>query len=135
MRLSVVVVALAAVGAGCKYDLLGRTPHTSDDVTRAAAAPAPTASTPAAVTPPGTPPVEHWYAVAQCETGGNWAHPGPTYVGGLGMWYGNWAAHGGLQYAPSAHLATPEQQIAVAANLWLAGGTWGCRIGDGWDHV
>jgi hypothetical protein len=83
---------------------------------------------------PGTPPLEHWYALAQCETGGNWAAPGPTYVGGLGMWVGNWAANGGLQFAPVANLATPEQQIAVATNLWLAGGSWGCRIGDGWDH-
>jgi hypothetical protein len=50
------------------------------------------------------------------------------------MYAPNWEAHGGLQYAPSANLATPEQQIAVASNLWLAGGSWGCKIGDGWDH-
>jgi hypothetical protein len=132
------VVALAAVGAGCKYDVFARTAQPTSGLARAATAPAPTAAAPAAASVaalPGTPPPEHWYAVAQCETGGRWDHPGPTYVGGLGMWAPNWEAYGGLQYAPSADLATPEQQIAVANNLWLAGGTWGCRIGDGWDHV
>jgi len=133
-RLAAAVAGVAVVAAGCSYDapfsILGRG---SQAAAPPAASAASAASAPAA-TPPGTPPVEHWYALAQCETGGNWAAPGPTYVGGLGMWYGNWAAHGGLQYAPSADLATPEQQIAVATNLWLAGGSWGCKIGDGWDR-
>jgi hypothetical protein len=133
-KLGAVVAAIALAGAGCKYSIFGPTTQsTAEQLTAAAAAPAPAA--PAAVAlPPGTPPLEHWYALAQCESGGNWSNPGPTYIGGLGMWEGNWAAFGGLQYAPSADLATPEQQIAVATNLWLAGGSWGCRIGDGWDH-
>ena len=121
VHLAAVVVAIAALGAACDF---APVPSPGPGSTRAASF----------STPPGTPPLGHWLALAQCETGGNWAAPGPTFVGGLGMWAGNWAAHGGLQYAPSANLATPAQQIAVATNLWLAGGTWGCRVGDGWDH-
>jgi hypothetical protein len=117
VRLVVAVASLALLASACAFDV---GPH-------------PTSAAPAA-TPPGTPPIAHWLALAQCETGGNWSAPGPTYVGGLGMYGPNWAAHGGLQYAPAANLATPQQQIAVATNLWLSGGTWGCRIGDGWDH-
>ena len=30
---------------------------------------------------------------------------------------GTWAAHGGSEYAPSAHLATKDQQIAVAERV------------------
>jgi len=125
-RLAAVVVALAATGAGCK-SIFGSTP-------KPAVAPAAAAAASQAAPVPGTPPLEHWHALAQCETGSRWDAPGPTYVGGLGMYAPNWAAYGGLQYAPSADLATPEQQIAVATNLWLAGGSWGCRIGDGWDR-
>jgi len=128
-RLAAIVVGVIAVGAACQFP--------ADGFLSGVAAPGGSGSStaaPVAAPAPGTPPLEHWYALAQCETGGNWAAPGPTYVGGLGMWGPNWAANGGLQYAPAANLATPEQQIAVATNLWLAGGSWGCRIGDGWDH-
>jgi hypothetical protein len=149
--LGAVVVGLIAVGAACTPGATvpgwvsgsasgGESGTGSGPAPAPAAAPAPApaaAATAAQVPalPPGTPPIEHWLAVAQCETNGNWTSPGPTYIGGLGMWEGNWAAFGGLQFAPSADLATPAQQMIVAANLWLSGGTWGCRIGDGWDHV
>lgn len=131
-RLAALVVGVVAVGAACQFPSNGFLNPGSAGGGPSAAPSAAVAAVPAPV--PGTPPLEHWYALAQCETGGNWAAPGPTYVGGLGMWVGNWAANGGLQFAPAANLATPEQQIAVATNLWLAGGSWGCRIGDGWDH-
>jgi hypothetical protein len=137
-RLAAIVVGVVAVGAACQFPSNDLFDRGSAGGGSGSSGPAPVAAAPAAaasVAPaPGTPPLEHWYAVAQCETGGNWASPGPTYVGGLGMYGPNWEAHGGLQYAPAANLATPEQQIAVAANLWLAGGSWGCLIGDGWDH-
>jgi hypothetical protein len=67
-----------------------------------------------------------WDALAACEAGGNWAtNTGNGYVGGLQFLPETWASHGGLTFAPSAHLATREQQIAVAVRVlesqgWLA---------------
>ncbi|MGB8390572.1 transglycosylase family protein [Mycobacterium sp.] len=59
-----------------------------------------------------------WDQVARCESGGNWAiNTGNGYHGGLQFSQGTWAAHGGGQYAPSAQLATREQQIAVAERV------------------
>ncbi len=59
-----------------------------------------------------------WDQVARCESGGNWSiNTGNGYHGGLQFSQGTWAAHGGGQYAPSAQLATREQQIAVAERV------------------
>jgi resuscitation-promoting factor RpfA len=59
-----------------------------------------------------------WDQVASCESGGNWAiNTGNGYHGGLQFTQGTWASHGGTQYAPSAQLATKEQQIAVAERV------------------
>ena len=59
-----------------------------------------------------------WDQVARCESGGNWAiNTGNGYQGGLQFSAGTWASHGGGQYAPSAQLATKEQQIAVAERV------------------
>ncbi len=59
-----------------------------------------------------------WDQVASCESGGNWGiNTGNGYQGGLQFNQGTWAAHGGGQYAPSAQLATREQQIAVAERV------------------
>ncbi len=56
-----------------------------------------------------------WDAVAQCESSGNWAiNTGNGYYGGLQFSASTWAAFGGREYAPNAHLATKAQQIAVA---------------------
>ena len=56
-----------------------------------------------------------WDAVAQCESSGNWAiNTGNGYYGGLQFSASTWAAYGGTEYAPNAHLATKAQQIAVA---------------------
>ena len=56
-----------------------------------------------------------WDAVAQCESSGNWSiDTGNGYYGGLQFSAGTWAAFGGTEYAPNAHLATKAQQIAVA---------------------
>ncbi len=76
----------------------------------------------------------HWDKLAECETGGNWAAPGPTWQGGIGIWYGNWAAYGGTQYAPTAGQATREQQILIGMKIqkdhgWQA---WGCAYTLGW---
>jgi resuscitation-promoting factor RpfA len=59
-----------------------------------------------------------WDQVAHCESGGNWAiNTGNGYHGGLQFTQGTWSAHGGGQYAPSAQMATKEEQIAVAERV------------------
>ena len=69
----------------------------------------------------------NWYAVAQCESGGNWSiNTGNGFYGGLQFTQSTWAAYGGLAYAPMASEASPSQQMAVA-NRVLAGqgiGAW-----------
>jgi hypothetical protein len=59
-----------------------------------------------------------WDQVARCESGGNWAiNTGNGYQGGLQFSAGTWSSHGGGQYAPAAHLATKDEQIAVAERV------------------
>lgn len=38
---------------------------------------------------------ELWDKMANCETGGNWQHYGPTWSGGLGIYKGTWELSGG----------------------------------------
>jgi uncharacterized protein YabE (DUF348 family) len=67
-----------------------------------------------------------WDALAQCESGGNWAiNTGNGYYGGLQFSYGTWLAYGGGQYAPTANLASREQQIAIATKVRDARGGYG----------
>lgn len=61
--------------------------------------------------------MEKWSKVAWCETHGNWHHAGYKYDGGLGIMPINWIAYGGLDYAPSAHEATPQEQVAIAIRI------------------
>ncbi|MDT4938678.1 MAG: resuscitation-promoting factor RpfB [Pseudonocardiales bacterium] len=66
----------------------------------------------------------NWDAVAQCESGGNWAiNTGNGFYGGLQFDSGTWLSNGGGAYAPRADLATREQQIAVANRLYAARGS------------
>lgn len=66
-----------------------------------------------------------WDQLAQCEAGGNWAiNTGNGYHGGLQFSPSTWNAYGGQQYAPTANLATREQQIAIAEKV-QAGQGWG----------
>src|SRR6201991_1889279 len=59
-----------------------------------------------------------WDKVASCESGNNWAiNTGNGYQGGLQFSPGTWSSHGGGQYAPAAHMATKEEQIAVAERV------------------
>jgi nucleoid-associated protein YgaU len=63
-----------------------------------------------------------WDALAQCESGGNWAtNTGNGYSGGLQFTDSTWAAHGGTG---SAAAASREQQIAVAEQVQASQG-WG----------
>ncbi|WP_141755436.1 transglycosylase family protein, partial [Mycolicibacterium grossiae] len=64
-----------------------------------------------------------WDRVASCESGGNWAiNTGNGYQGGLQFSPGTWSGHGGGEYAPSAHLATKDEQIAVAERVLASQG-------------
>ncbi|WP_280530180.1 resuscitation-promoting factor [Nocardioides dongkuii] len=64
-----------------------------------------------------------WDALAQCESGGNWAiNTGNGYYGGLQFNLGTWQAYGGTGL-PSAN--SREAQIAVATRLRDATGGYG----------
>ncbi|MFV0493913.1 transglycosylase family protein [Mycobacterium sp.] len=57
----------------------------------------------------------NWDAIAQCESGGNWAiNTGNGYYGGLQFTPGTWHANGG---SGSASAASREEQIRVAENV------------------
>lgn len=65
-----------------------------------------------------------WDQLAQCEAGGDWSiNTGNGFSGGLQFTPSTWAAFGGTEYAPAAHMASREQQIAVAEKV---------RAGQGW---
>lgn len=90
----------------------GRTQAVSVSVPR----PAPSA--------PSAPSGSVWDRLAACESGGNWhTNTGNGYSGGLQFTASTWRAAGGTKYAPSAHQASREQQIAVA-QAWLARTSW-----------
>jgi resuscitation-promoting factor RpfA len=64
-----------------------------------------------------------WDRVAGCESGGNWAiNTGNGYQGGLQFSPSTWSSHGGGEYAPAAHLATKDEQIAVAERVLASQG-------------
>jgi len=63
-------------------------------------------------------PDSEWDVVARCESGGNWAiNTGNGYHGGLQFAPGTWSGHGGGEFAPTANLATREEQIAIAERV------------------
>ena len=84
------------------------------------------------VSPPA-PPVDvsnssvNWDAIAQCESGGNWALDS-TYDGGLQFHPSTWLGYGGGQYARYAWQATREQQIAIAEKVLASQGP------NAWPH-
>lgn len=65
---------------------------------------------------------EPWYSLAICESGlggvPRWdVNTGNGYFGGLQFSASTWAAFGGDEYAPSAHQATPQQQVEIAERV------------------
>lgn len=75
-----------------------------------------------------------WNAIATCESSGNWgANTGNGYYGGLQFTQQTWLANGGGQYASSANLASPGQQIAVAQRVLASQGigAWPVCGGNG----
>ena len=75
-----------------------------------------------------------WLRIGRCEQPGsgyggvNWSHRGPTYQGGLGFWYGTWAAFKVKGMPANAGDATWRQQMWVANRLYARYGVspWGC---------
>jgi hypothetical protein len=75
-----------------------------------------------------------WVRIGRCEQPGpgyrgvNWSHPGPTYQGGLGFWYGTWDGYKPSGYPADAGQATWRQQMIVANRVMAAVGVtaWGC---------
>jgi len=70
-----------------------------------------------------------WDQVAQAESAGNWqdnnsgGHTTSSGAprGGLQITDGTWAAYGGNEFAPTANLATKEQQQAIANRIAFGG--------------
>ena len=59
-----------------------------------------------------------WDELAMCESSGDWsANTGNGFIGGLQFLPQTWVSNGGSAFAPSPHLATREQQIAVAERV------------------
>jgi uncharacterized protein YabE (DUF348 family) len=68
-----------------------------------------------------------WDAIAQCESGGNWAaNTGNGYYGGLQFSLSTWQGYGGSGYP---HTQSREAQIAVAERVAAAEGGYGA-----WPH-
>jgi murein DD-endopeptidase MepM/ murein hydrolase activator NlpD len=76
-----------------------------------------------------------WDLVASCESNRQWHEAsGNGFFGGLQFEPGTWRAYGGEAFAPSAHLATREQQILVAQRVlaaqgWLAWPACSAKLG------
>lgn len=71
----------------------------------------------------------NWDAIAQCESTNNWSiNTGNGYYGGLQFDIPTWNSAGGSAYASRPDLASREEQIAVADNLYASRGTspWAC---------
>ncbi|GGO88262.1 LysM peptidoglycan-binding domain-containing protein [Wenjunlia tyrosinilytica] len=59
-----------------------------------------------------------WDKVASCESGNNWSmNTDNGYYGGLQFSETSWSVYGGKQYAPTADLASRNEQIAVAEKI------------------
>lgn len=66
----------------------------------------------------------NWDAVAKAESSGNWANADTGHnghYGGLQFSPDTWKAFGGLEFAPRADMATPEQQKLVADRVAFTG--------------
>jgi len=71
----------------------------------------------------------NWDGIANCESTNNWSiNTGNGYYGGLQFDISTWNSAGGGEYASRADLASREEQIAVAENLYAERGLspWAC---------
>ena len=127
---------MIAAGQRLHLPASGRVPswmaHAAMAATAAGSAPAASASAPqaepaapvqATSAAPASSGGANWSAIAACESGGNWsANTGNGFYGGLQFTQQTWLAYGGGQYAASANLASPAEQIAVAQRVLAAQG-------------
>ncbi len=147
-RKTAVVTMIAGVGVGVVVGVVGiggvLTPQppsgTAANSATSTARPAPSATSTIATTAPKatanpsskTPEAGHgntvaapgladssvWDALAQCESGGNWAiNTGNGLYGGLQLDRGAWLSNGGAAYAPLPSDATRQQQILIAEKV------------------
>lgn len=77
----------------------------------------------------------NWDAIAQCESGGNWAdNTGNGYYGGLQFSHSTWIGAGGGKYAYNANEASRSEQIQIASGLslsnWPVCGSRGASTGS-----
>jgi murein DD-endopeptidase MepM/ murein hydrolase activator NlpD len=85
--------------------------------------------------PPGFLGLTIWDTLAQCESSGDWSlNDGSGFYGGLQFTQETWLEHGGSAYAPSANVATREEQIAVAERTladqgWVAWPACSLKLG------
>lgn len=90
------------------------------------------------VAQPVTTPGLNWDRLADCEAGdkdipgtANWSiiDPPGLHFGGLQFLTTTWLENGGGEFAPTANLATREQQIEIAERLYAVRGDkpWQCR--------
>lgn len=78
-----------------------------------------------------------WVKIGRCEQPGKgyrgvyWAHPGPTYQGGLGFFHRTWDYYKPRGYPADAGQATWRQQMRVANRVAADVGftAWGCYRG------
>ena len=71
----------------------------------------------------------NWDGIANCESTNNWSiNTGNGYYGGLQFDISTWNSAGGSAYASRPDLASREEQIAVAENLYASRGLspWAC---------
>jgi hypothetical protein len=73
---------------------------------------------------------ERAWRIARCETGANPRHfPNGRYIGMMGMFRSTYAYGARKTGYPYPHVATPQQQIAVAVASWpitRGWSGWGC---------
>ncbi len=86
----------------------------------------------AAVRPPFVTRME--WAIALCETGGNWKHHTRDYQGAYGFYKGSWDAFRPSGYPSEAYNATPWQQTVVMRRIRARYGWtgWGCYTHGGY---
>ncbi|MFF4369362.1 peptidoglycan DD-metalloendopeptidase family protein [Streptomyces sp. NPDC001594] len=77
-----------------------------------------------------------WDKIAECESNGRWNLPygHASSTGGLQIQLPTWREYGGLKYAPQPHLASKDQQIAVAEQILKGQGprAWTCNAKTGY---
>lgn len=74
------------------------------------------------------------WAVALCETAGNWKHRTRDYQGAYGFYKGSWDAFKPRGYPADANNASPWQQTVVMRRIRARYGWsgWGCVTGGGY---